>query len=49
VPLLEPNPDASIDLNALVASVYGRGAYGAQIDYRRPQLGRGSLRKMPPG
>jgi hypothetical protein len=36
VPLLEPDPDASLDLSAAVASVYERGAYGLQIDYRQP-------------
>jgi len=36
VPLLEPDPDVPLDLGAAVASVYERGAYGAQIDYRQP-------------
>jgi hypothetical protein len=36
VPLLEPDPDAVLALGALVASVYERGAYGAEIDYRQP-------------
>lgn len=36
VPLLEPDPDVPLDLGALVASVYERGAFGVQIDYRRP-------------
>jgi hypothetical protein len=36
VPLREPDPDAPLDLGAAVASVYDRGAYGAQIDYRQP-------------
>jgi len=36
VPLLEPDPDTPLDLNAMVASVYERGAYGSQIDYRSP-------------
>ena len=35
-PLLEPDPDAPLDLGAAVASVYERGAYAAQIDYRQP-------------
>ena len=35
VPLLEPDPDVALDLGAVVASVYERGAYAAQIDYRR--------------
>jgi hypothetical protein len=38
VPLLEPDPDARLDLNEIVASVYERGAYGAQIDYGRAPL-----------
>jgi len=38
VPLLEPDPDVTLDLGAIVASVYERGAYGAQIDYRRSPL-----------
>ncbi|MBI4786647.1 MAG: DUF4058 family protein [Chloroflexi bacterium] len=33
LPLLEPDPDAPLDLQAAVASVYDRGAYAAQIDY----------------
>jgi hypothetical protein len=36
VPLLEPDPDVPLDLGATVASVYERGAYGRQIDYRQP-------------
>jgi hypothetical protein len=36
VPLLEPDPDSSLDLAAAVASVYERGAYTSQIDYRQP-------------
>ncbi|WP_322797967.1 DUF4058 family protein [Thermoflexus sp.] len=36
VPLLEPDPDAPLDLGAVVAAVYERGAYGVQIDYRQP-------------
>lgn len=36
VPLLEPDPDAALDLGAAVAGVYERGAYASQIDYRRP-------------
>ncbi len=35
VPLLEPDPDVPLALGEIVASVYERGAYGAQIDYRR--------------
>lgn len=36
VPLLEPDPDVPLDLGAVVASVYERGAYARQIDYRQP-------------
>ncbi|HXF70016.1 MAG TPA: DUF4058 family protein [Thermoflexus sp.] len=36
VPLLEPDPDAALDLGAAVAAVYERGAYSVQIDYRQP-------------
>lgn len=36
VPLLEPDPDASLDLASIVAGVYERGAYASQIDYRQP-------------
>lgn len=36
VPLTEPDPDVPLDLGRVVASVYERGAYGAQIDYRLP-------------
>ena len=36
VPLREPDPDASIDLGAAVATIYDRGAYAAQIDYANP-------------
>jgi hypothetical protein len=43
VPLLEPDPDAPLDLGAVVASVYERGAYEDRIDYREvpppPPLG----------
>ncbi len=36
VPLREPDPDVPLDLGAAVASVYERGAYASQIDYRQP-------------
>jgi hypothetical protein len=36
VPLFEPDPDAVLDLGAVVASVYERGAYGSRLDYRKP-------------
>jgi hypothetical protein len=35
VPLLEPDPDVPLDLGAVVASVYERGAYASQIDYQQ--------------
>jgi hypothetical protein len=34
VPLLEPDPDAPLDLGAAVASVYERSAFERAIDYR---------------
>jgi hypothetical protein len=36
VPLLEPDPDAPLDLGEAVASVYERGGYASQIDYQQP-------------
>lgn len=36
VPLLSPDPDASINLSMAVVAVYERAAYGQQIDYREP-------------
>jgi len=36
VPLREPDPDVPLDLGAVVAAVYQRGAYARLIDYRRP-------------
>jgi len=36
VPLLPPDPDAPLDLGAVVASVYERGAYDLQLDYTQP-------------
>jgi hypothetical protein len=35
VPLLVPDPDVPLNLGAAVASVYERGAYAQQIDYRQ--------------
>jgi hypothetical protein len=35
VPLLEPDPDAALDLGSIVRAVYERGAYARQIDYSR--------------
>jgi hypothetical protein len=34
IPLLEPDPDVVLDLQAAVASVYRRGGYTVRIDYR---------------
>lgn len=34
VPLLQPDPDAQMDLNTLVAQIYERGGYATIIDYR---------------
>jgi hypothetical protein len=39
IPLLEPDPDVYLDLQVAVASVYERGAYARQIDYRQPPPG----------
>ena len=36
VPLREPDPDAPLDLGALVAALYEHGGYDMLIDYRRP-------------
>jgi hypothetical protein len=36
VPLLKPDPDVTLDLNAAVGSVYERGGYADLIDYREP-------------
>ncbi len=36
VPLLEPDPDAPLDLAAIVAAVYERGGYARLIDYSQP-------------
>lgn len=36
VPLLAPDPDVPLDLGAIVATVYERGGYDVQIDYRAP-------------
>jgi hypothetical protein len=36
VPLLEPDPDACLDLGAAVSAVYDRCAYVVDIDYRKP-------------
>lgn len=36
VPLLEPDPDVSLDLGAVISRVYERGGYGVLIDYTQP-------------
>jgi hypothetical protein len=36
VPLSYPDPDVALDLGKVVAAVYERGGYDAQIDYRDP-------------
>lgn len=36
VPLLEPDPDVSLNLSEVVASVYERGGYDTRIDYAQP-------------
>ncbi|MBI4612006.1 MAG: DUF4058 family protein [Planctomycetes bacterium] len=47
VPLLSPDPDAALDLQAMVEHVYAAGAYWNLIDYSRPPappLARADLR-----
>ena len=36
VPVLEPDPDVPLDLEAAVISVYERGGFARKIDYRQP-------------
>jgi hypothetical protein len=36
VPLLDPDPDAPLDLNAAIRSVYARAGYDWRLDYSRP-------------
>ncbi len=36
VPLLPPDPDAVLDLNAAVRAIYARAGYEWRIDYGRP-------------
>jgi len=36
IPLLDPDPDAPLDLGTLIQSVYESGRYTMQIDYRAP-------------
>lgn len=38
IPLAPPDPDAGVDLQALVARVYGAGFYGLDIDYTEPSV-----------
>lgn len=35
VPLLQPDPDAKLDLGMVVAQVYERGGYASIIDYQQ--------------
>jgi hypothetical protein len=36
VPLVEPDPDVALDLDAVLAAVYERGGYATLIDYSQP-------------
>ncbi len=36
IPLLTPDPDVILDLNAALREIYQRGAYHKRIDYRQP-------------
>ena len=36
VPLSMPDPDAPLDLGAIVQAVYERGGYATRLDYRQP-------------
>lgn len=36
VPLRAPDPDATLDMSSVMATVYERGAYDIQIDYTQP-------------
>lgn len=36
VPLLPPDPDAAVDLNAAIEAIYSRAGYDWRIDYKRP-------------
>ncbi|MDM8521502.1 DUF4058 family protein [Anaerolineales bacterium HSG6] len=36
IPLLEPDPDVTIDLRAAIDSIYQRSGYEWRIDYRKP-------------
>ena len=36
VPLLEPDPDAPLNLAGIVKAVYERGGYASLIDYSQP-------------
>lgn len=38
MPLLPPDPDAPVDLQAVLADAYERGAFDAAVDYRRPPV-----------
>jgi hypothetical protein len=36
VPLLEPDPDLTLDLQPLIDGIYALGRYDERIDYTRP-------------
>jgi len=36
IPLLAPDPDVPLDLNAAIQAVYARAGYDWRINYRRP-------------
>lgn len=36
IPLLPPDPDIVLDMNAALREIYQRGAYAKRIDYRQP-------------
>lgn len=47
IPLLAPDPDVTLDLNAALRQIYGRARYGRRLDYRGepppPELGAGDV------
>jgi len=38
IPLRKPDADVPLDLNAVLAATYDRGAYDLSVDYRRPPV-----------
>jgi hypothetical protein len=36
IPLLPPDPDVAVSIQPLVATIYARSRYDADIDYHRP-------------